>query len=87
MLASSGGTLGGPAGLDWLLQGGALSILAYVVWWITRRFNGSIDRLKDAVERNTEVTREHGEKLGAAVERYTEALQRLEKSRARRSPR
>jgi hypothetical protein len=55
-------------GLDWMIQGGALGLLAYVLVWLTRKLNGSIDRLRQAVEENTTATRELGERLSRLEE-------------------
>ena len=36
---------------DLLREYGALGILAYVTWWLTKRLNGQLDRFSKAVER------------------------------------
>lgn len=32
-----------------IVQSGSLGLLAYVVWWLLRKFNGKLDRLTTAV--------------------------------------
>ncbi|HXH24343.1 MAG TPA: hypothetical protein VNI78_03775 [Vicinamibacterales bacterium] len=47
---------------DLLREYGALGILAYVVVWLTRRFNGKIDRLTSAIERLTDKLEHHAQR-------------------------
>ncbi len=51
--------------LDFLLQGGALGLLTYVVWWLTRRFNGKIDRLANELANHAVQTAQLQEALRA----------------------
>ena len=44
--------------VDLVVQSGSLGLLAYVVWWLLRRFNGKVDSLMNSVKENTGAIRE-----------------------------
>lgn len=50
--------------MDWVQavdEGGALILLGFVLFWVTQKLNGKLDRLTDAVKVLTDVMREHNE--------------------------
>lgn len=52
-----------PTGIDYVLQFGGLGIAAYLIFWITRKLNGKLDRLARAVERLTDIIEERGHRI------------------------
>lgn len=52
-------------GPEALLQSGALGIVAYVTYWLTRKLNGKVDALAVHLRENTEAVRA----LTSAIER------------------
>lgn len=55
-----------------LREFGGLGIAAYLVIWMTRRFNGKIDALCRAVDSNTAATRE----AAGALRQMRDAIER-----------
>lgn len=62
--------------LDVLIQGGALGIVATVVWWMMRILNGRLERLTRAIELNTRATVRMLTRLGDRLD-GDEELRRL----------
>lgn len=60
-----------PTGIDYLLQFGGLGLAGYLIWWITRKLNGKLDRLTEAVMNLTDAQRQSADatkKLSATLE-------------------
>lgn len=51
-------------------EGGALVILAFLVWWLTRRLNGKIDALIEVTKENTQAVSKHTSALEGVLVRW-----------------
>ena len=61
-----------PTGLEYLVQFGGLGLAAYLIWWLTRKLNGKLDRLVEAVQSSASETH----RLADAMKTQTETLER-----------
>lgn len=62
-----------PTGIDYLLQFGGLGLAGYLIWWLTRKLNGKLDRLVEAVQKSaseTHLLAEAMQKQTATIERH-----------------
>lgn len=41
--------------IQWLVQGGGVTMSAYLIWWMTARLSAALEKIEEAVEKNTRV--------------------------------
>lgn len=61
-----------PTGIDYVLQFGGLGLAGYLIWWLTRKLNGKLDRLVDAVQMSASET----QRLVEAIQKQTATMER-----------